>query len=156
MRNHLTLLLLSCTLFSISGLFAGEQSSPESDLLQVDKDFALLSEQTDPKTAFTAYLAPDAMLIGRRGDPIVGFDNAIASFDDGSGIDLLWQPQMAEVAKSGDMGWTWGTYQVVAEGKQISNGKYVNIWIRQADGKWKVRVDMGNQEPAQKTPDKDS
>jgi ketosteroid isomerase-like protein len=46
------------------------------------------------------------------------------------------------------MGWTWGQYQVLAEGETISTGKYLNVWTRQADGRWKVRADIGNQRPA--------
>ncbi len=51
------------------------------------------------------------------------------------------------------MGWTWGVYQIIVDGKQVSNGKYVNIWTLQPDGSWKVRMDMGNQEPAQEPSD---
>jgi len=124
-----------------------ETVSLAAELLQVDRDFAALSESTDPKQAFAAYLAPNAMLIGRSGDPIEGYEAALASFGDEAGIDLYWQPQFAEVAAAGDMGWTWGRYQLLASGEQLYSGKYVNIWQRQADGEWKVRVDVGNQEP---------
>jgi ketosteroid isomerase-like protein len=53
------------------------------------------------------------------------------------------------VAESGDMGWTWEKYQVVVDAETVSSGKYVNVWKKQADGSWKVRVDIGNQKPAQ-------
>lgn len=118
-----------------------------AELLQTDRDFAALSERSDPKQAFAAYLAGDAMLIGRAGDPVEGYDAAIASFGDVTGLDLYWQPQFAEVAAAGDMGWTWGRYQLLMNDEPVYNGKYVNIWKRQADGSWKVRVDVGNQEP---------
>lgn len=117
-----------------------------AELLQVDKDFAALSEQSDPKQAFAAYLAPNAIMLPRTGDPVNGYENAIASFGEKPGFELFWQPQFAEVAASGDLGWTWGTYQVQVDGAQAANGKYVNIWTRQPDGAWKVRLDMGNQE----------
>ena len=116
-------------------------------LLEADRAFAALSEATDPKTAFAEYLAPDAIMIPRQGDPKQGYTQAIASFGDDPEFELLWQPQLAEVASSGDMGWTWGRYQVRVEDAQVSSGKYVNIWKMQADGRWKVRLDLGNQEP---------
>jgi ketosteroid isomerase-like protein len=125
-----------------------QDAQPLADeLLAADKAFADLSQRTDPKQAFAAYLAPNAIMIPRAGDPITGFDRAIASFGDTPGFELLWQPQQAEVASSGDMGWTWGRYQVLVDGTQVSNGKYVNIWVRPEGGEWKVRLDMGNQEP---------
>jgi ketosteroid isomerase-like protein len=117
------------------------------ELLQADRDFAALSESADPKTAFGAYLAANAIMMGRSGDPVEGYEAAMASFGDEAGFDLHWQPQFAEVASAGDMGWTWGRYQFVVDGETLYRGKYVNIWTRQADGSWKVRLDMGNQEP---------
>ena len=60
---------------------------------------------------------------------------------------LLWQPQFAEVSQAGDMGWTCGTWQSFINGEQAASGKYVNIWKKQSDGSWKVRVDVRNQKP---------
>ena len=117
-----------------------------AELLQADRDFATLSQNTDPKQAFANYLAPNAIMIPRVGDPIEGYEAAMASFGEEAGFDLHWQPQFAEVAKSGDMGWTWGRYQLLVEGKKLYSGKYINIWTRQPDGSWQVRLDMGNQE----------
>jgi ketosteroid isomerase-like protein len=147
------------TLFLSTVLVACQSTNTESiidiaaltrSLLETDQAFAVLSEESGPKTAFAAFLAPDAIMIPREGDPKEGYAQAISSFGDDPGYDLLWQPQMAEVAGSGDMGWTWGYYQVEVDGTQISSGKYINIWKMQPDGKWKVRLDMGNSEPDQK------
>jgi ketosteroid isomerase-like protein len=149
------LIALTILVFLNSGIatYARDEPGPEARLLQADRDFARLSEESDPKHAFAAYLAPNAIMLPRAGSPVEGYDNAIASFGEKPGYELLWQPQLAEVAASGEMGWTWGIYQVIVDGKQVSNGKYVNIWALQADGSWKVRMDMGNQEPARETSD---
>lgn len=120
-------------------------------LLETDWAFANLSEQRNPKTAFAAYVAPDGMMLPRASEgAIEGYESVIAAFGeaDDPGYQLLWQPQYAEVAASGDFGWTWGQYQVVVDGAEISSGKYVNVWKKQPDGNWKVRVDVGNQRPA--------
>ena len=60
---------------------------------------------------------------------------------------MLWQPQVGEVAASGDGGWSGGQYQVVVDGENTDTGKYLNIWKKQPDGTWKVRLDIGNQRP---------
>lgn len=64
---------------------------------------------------------------------------------------LSWQPQKAEVAKSADLGWTWGKYILTSKDEngveQKSYGKYVNIWQKQIDESWKVIVDIGNSSP---------
>jgi len=64
------------------------------------------------------------------------------------GVALSWQATKVEVARSGDIGYSLGTYEVTmndANGKPISDrGKYTTIWRKQADGNWKVVVDMFN------------
>ena len=116
-------------------------------LLEADRAFAALSEESDPRAAFAAYLAPNGMLVPRRGDPIEGHAAAVASFGENPGFELLWQPQFAEVSQAADMGWTWGRWQLRVDGEQVQNGKYVNVWQKQPGGEWKVRVDVGNVEP---------
>lgn len=63
-------------------------------------------------------------------------------------ITLKWQPVKADVAASGDLGYTVGTWQISGKnrkGDPVSmTGKYMTVWKRQADGTWKVVADMGN------------
>lgn len=63
-------------------------------------------------------------------------------------VSLLWEPQRAEVAESGELGYTWGLYTLVYsgdDGEDVTEiGKYLNIWKKQADGMWRVAIDMGN------------
>lgn len=60
---------------------------------------------------------------------------------------LTWKPQDGLISKSKDFGYTWGFYTVsLTNGKKIK-GKYLNIWSKQANGVWKVMVDMGNLNP---------
>ena len=64
---------------------------------------------------------------------------------------LNWIPQHSEVSVSADMGWTWGKYEFNSKDKSgntiTRKGKYLNVWTKQPDGSWKVKVDMGNVEP---------
>jgi ketosteroid isomerase-like protein len=67
------------------------------------------------------------------------------------GTTLTWTPVKADMAASGDLGYTYGNYVYTAknkEGKLGANyGKYTSIWKKQKDGQWKVVVDMGNSSP---------
>ena len=58
---------------------------------------------------------------------------------------VSWQVNQAEVARSGDVGYARGVYHLVmkdAAGKATTEqGKFVEIWKKQADGKWKCAVD---------------
>jgi len=62
------------------------------------------------------------------------------------GFSVKWQPAKAEVARSGDIGYTYGAYQMTfndPEGKlQTDRGKYTVVWKKQADGSWKSAVEM--------------
>jgi ketosteroid isomerase-like protein len=63
------------------------------------------------------------------------------------------EAQYAESARSGDLGYTWGTYSmaprraVVAPGGRGAQldaqvGFYLRVWVRARNGQWKVAVDV--------------
>ena len=62
---------------------------------------------------------------------------------------LLWKPEEAEVAASGDMGYTWGSYESHSKTAQskVSYGTYVTVWKKQ-DGQWKVVLSSASFGPA--------
>ena len=64
------------------------------------------------------------------------------------GINLRWTSSKVEVARSGDLAYDTGAYTLTkndAGGKPVtSKGKYVVVWKKQADGKWKVIQDIDN------------
>ncbi|MFZ3331619.1 MAG: DUF4440 domain-containing protein [Candidatus Acidiferrales bacterium] len=66
----------------------------------------------------------------------------------GPGTTLSWQATKVEAARSGDLGYVIGTYQLEgkdASGKEESDrGKFVEVWKKQADGNWKAAVDIFN------------
>lgn len=56
---------------------------------------------------------------------------------------IRWKPLRADVAESGDLGYTWGVAESgpAKDGPFKPYGIYVTIWKRQADGKWKFVYD---------------
>jgi len=73
-----------------------------------------------------------------------------------SGLVISWKATKVEVAKSGDLGFVSGTYELTmndASGKPvIDRGKYVEVWQKQADGKWKCGTDTWNSDLPASTP----
>jgi ketosteroid isomerase-like protein len=121
-------------------------------LIQTDKEFALLSIESGAAEAFNQYLTDDALQLPARRKPIQGRSNIYDNMKENQDkYTLNWSPQYAEVSKSGELGYTWGTYTLTfvdeAGEEQKSYGKYLNIWKKQKDGTWKVSVDMGNESP---------
>ena len=70
---------------------------------------------------------------------------------------MSWKATKVEVAKSGDIGFIIGTYEVtmndVVTGKPVHDrGKYLEVWEKQADGSWKCGADIWNSDiPLTKT-----
>ena len=64
------------------------------------------------------------------------------------GLVISWKTTKVEVAKSGDLAFLSGTYEMTMHdpsGKPINDrGKYVEVWEKQADGKWKCGTDIWN------------
>lgn len=60
-------------------------------------------------------------------------------------VAIRWEPQLVQVAESGELGYTSGTYTLAftgADGKPVSDrGKYLEVW-KKVDGKWKCSQDM--------------
>ena len=63
------------------------------------------------------------------------------------GFSLRWKPEYADIAASGDLGYTYGPYTLTftgADGKKVTRtGRYFTIWKKQQDGSWKVMLDDG-------------
>jgi ketosteroid isomerase-like protein len=61
---------------------------------------------------------------------------------------LQWEPERADIAASGDLGWTTGRFVSEGPGPDGTTvrveGIYVSIWRLQPDGTWKVVMDLGN------------
>lgn len=121
-------------------------------LLRTDREFAATSVAKGAAEAFNAYLLDEAVMLSNGRSPVHGRD-AIYNVMKGSQGDytLDWKPVAGEVSTSGDMGYTWGEYTVStvdAEGVVQKNyGKYLNVWKKNSEGKWRVLVDIGNESP---------
>lgn len=118
-----------------------------ADLMEADGAFAR-AVATGRLEAWVGFFA-DSGTMFRPGGPVVGRAAIRAwmapTFADTS-FRLVWEPVRADVA--GDLGYTigrWESRRVGADGREVRRtGSYVTIWRRQADGSWKVVVDIGN------------
>lgn len=130
---------------------AVDQAAERERLLDTDREFAMLSTAEGPATAFNTFLVDDAMQLVRGRPPVTGRQTIYEQMTAVPGFSLEWIPRDGSVAASGDLGWTWGEYVAryrSPEGEPLSStGKYINVWVLDSDGEWRVLVDMGNQDP---------
>ncbi|MDP1662728.1 MAG: DUF4440 domain-containing protein [Phycisphaerales bacterium] len=63
-------------------------------------------------------------------------------------FQISWKSDHAEVAASGDLGFTSGPYRATYKGPDGAvvneQGKFLCVWRKQADGTWKATHDMWN------------
>ena len=67
-------------------------------------------------------------------------------------LGALWGPDMATASPDGQLGWTSGRYENWRQGPDgivTSEGRYLTLWARQADGTWKVDLDTGVPDPGE-------
>lgn len=145
----LPLILLIATIISSCNRDEVNMKKEEENLLNADKEFAAYSKAHGAAEAFKEFLTDDALQFSAQRDVVVGNLAVYDIMKEGDdGYDLLWEPQFAEVAKSGDIGWTWGYYDLhFKENGETRYGKYLNVWKKNAAGKWKVAADIGNPGP---------
>jgi len=105
---------------------------------------------------YMSYYADDAVEVP-SGEAIIRGKINIAKtmgFLDDKNNRLTWTPVGADISNRGDLGYTYGTYEFHSKDKEgkatVEYGKYTSIWKRQADGNWKVVLDMGNAGPEPK------
>ncbi len=150
MMNKITVGFLLLVLVATASVATKQKAPKGTDLLrQLEADFAA-DVAKHGHDAFLHYFAEDGVEVVDGG----GFN----SLEDmrkqppwPEGTTLTWTPVKAEMAASGDLGYTYGNYVYTAKSKErkpVANyGKYTSIWKKQKDGQWKVVVDMGNSGP---------
>ncbi|HWP94450.1 MAG TPA: nuclear transport factor 2 family protein [Gammaproteobacteria bacterium] len=131
---------------------AGGDPAVREALLEADRDFAAYAREHGARAAFERYLAADALLMPAGGKPERGLAGIARQFPEKERQDFTfdWRPEEAAVAVSGELGYTWGYWELRGtdgEGRPYARyGKYVSIWRRE-DGEWKVVLDIGNEGP---------
>ncbi len=118
-------------------------------LMEADRAFADAVAR-DGAAAWVAWFDEDGAMIQAGAGEVRGraaIRDAVAYLDR-PGVSLRWEPDRADIAASGDLGWTTGTYAYEAAGPDgatvRSRGRYVSIWRLQPDGSWKVVMDLGS------------
>ncbi|MEO8414645.1 MAG: DUF4440 domain-containing protein [Ginsengibacter sp.] len=121
-----------------------KKTSP-AEIFKADEAFSDLSKKSGMKRAFIEYIDDEGILLRPNHPPIAGA-NAIdfLSQVNDSSYTLTWSPAGAEIAASGELGYTYGIYKLEMK-DTVLRGTYVSIWKKQTDGKWKFILDSGNE-----------
>lgn len=141
MRRVLFLLGISALVnVACGGMVNVEQE--KTALLQRDAEFAAAIKNPD---TFLSYFAPNATVYHPGMPAITGAGPIRETFLKMSsmpGFAMTWKASKADVAPSGDLGYTVGVFDL-SMGGTTERGKYITIW-KKIDGQWKVMEDIAN------------
>jgi ketosteroid isomerase-like protein len=126
-----------------------EEDIPKADVAElqiIDSEFSDYAKEHGMRKAFLEYIDDDGVMMKDNSLPLKGAKaiDLIASMND-STVQLTWEPQGGDIAASGDLGYTYGIYELKDTSNNVQRGTYVTIWKKQLDGKWKFVLDSGNQ-----------
>lgn len=140
-------LMLFATTFSN----AGTREEALASLVAAERGFAQASLDSGYKASFLGVLAEDSTIY--QPGPVNG--RQTVSEGEEPAIILSWYPAVADVAASGDLGFTSGPYTVDPKDPAAtwhSAGHYTSVWRRNASGKWELLVDLGTRHPPVEPP----
>jgi ketosteroid isomerase-like protein len=133
----------------------GSDPAEAAHLLNTDREWATLAATSKNEDSVVGYWSDDARVL-MTGQPVVSGKSAIremvAAMTKIPGFRATWTPDSAVVSRSGDLGYTYGTNEFTvpdSTGKLVTTpGRYLTVWRKDADGRWRCVQDISNPAPA--------
>lgn len=152
MKTTLALITVAALTATAAAQEIAAQSSrvdaARAELFAHEKAFAGSGAAKDIQQ-FMAFIAENArsFTAGEMVEGQEGFRQTWSKLFADPTLTIHWEPRLAEVSKSGDLGYTSGPYEFTSKDAQgnvlTRQGSFVTIWRKQPDGAWKVELDIG-------------
>ena len=112
------------------------------EMIAAEKSFAAYAVANNTVDAFLKFMDTSAVMF-ENGEAVKGYERWLKK-QRRPGI-LNWRPLYAEIAASGDFGFTCGpwTFQPTAVDSVIRNGYFFTVWKKNDAGEWKFILDVG-------------
>ena len=140
--------------------FAADRQSAEAQLRALDEQWSATAARND-LDGTVAFYADDAALLPPNAPIATDKKSIRASWAEllGPNTAVSWKWSKIEVAPSGEMAYIYGSYKLSiaasgGSGPVNDTGKFLEVWKKQADGKWKCAADMYNSDLAAAEPAK--
>jgi ketosteroid isomerase-like protein len=139
--------------------FAVRSGEPDANLpiWKADEEFSRVTREKG-LAGFLSFIAEDFQTV-RPNSPLIGkkeFGEGWSKLLNDPATKISWKPLLAKMSKSGDLGYTVGSYEITRTDEKGTHpagaGKYVTIWRKQKDGSWKVVLDTGVQDQQPQPP----
>lgn len=149
--TRLTTVVLVAVLAAASAAQQAALPPALAAMADTERAFAARAADVGWKRAFLEYFADDA--VGFAGEEAVrAKDQLRQAPDPPRDLQLLWEPRYGDIAASGDLGWLTGPSTTINPARNNGApryGNYASIWKRQADGRYRVLIDVGVNLPAE-------
>jgi ketosteroid isomerase-like protein len=152
--------IVALVLFALGAASYGTSSPVDVEkekaaLMRTDSEFSEAAQRLGVGEAFARYADESATMLPAGHNAVKGREEIRKQFADyPKGATLVWKPFQSDVARSGDLGYTLGTYESRGpgpDGRPVTRyGKYCSVWKKQEDGTWKWVVDVGTPSPEPK------
>lgn len=120
--------------------------STVEELFAADRKFSAAAGKIGFNKAFIEFAHDNAVLLRENSMPIAGKTNITKLFEkaNAEGVDFSWDPAGGDIAQSGELGYTYGTYRLKRD-TVIELGTYISVWKKDEKGDWKYVLDSGNE-----------
>ncbi len=123
-----------------------DQQLARSGLLEAERKFSQVSAELGARESFLLYAAKDVRLFRNDHFPFVG---KMAAADALAPVtaEWTWTSLFAGVSISGDLGYTYGIYELREKAGIVSErGNYARVW-KKVLGDWKLVIDVADPLP---------
>jgi len=134
---------LACLILTAFVAAQEKMSSNLQALVDTERAFAHAATLKGVRDSFLDFFADDAIALTPlptsakarlRNRPAQPF----------SATELKWEPRTGDIARSGELGWLTGPSSFHAPNEtQLQHGNYLSVWRKEADGNWRVFIDVG-------------
>jgi uncharacterized protein (TIGR02246 family) len=138
---------------------AADNSAP-ADAIRAQEARSMQDWASRDAERIISVYTPDATVMTPGGPRMTGLDqirSGIGALARDPNLQTQFAADKVEVAASGDLAYTRGTYSMRSTDPQTQRprtetGNYLSIWRRQADGSWKIVEDIISPAPVASTP----
>lgn len=143
-------LILSVVMSIVIGQMAAIPVAFE-EMAETERAFVWRAQEVSVNQAFIEYFAADAVAFqSGRPESAQAAMRTRPSQPRDPNLLFWWEPRYGDIAASGDLGYLTGPVRTGRkEPPEVRHGSYASIWKRQADGRFKVVIDIGIDPPGE-------
>lgn len=121
-----------------------------AELQNTEREFSKTSAERGAVEAFLAYAARDVRVFRNNKQPFIGRKSAVTAMTPLS-IEWTWTPAFTGVSKSGDLGYSYGIYELRnKDSRSLTEiGNFMRVW-KKSNGVWQLIMDLTDPLPLEK------